>query len=149
MRAVVQRVSEAQVCVNGEVVASTGEGILVYLGVEQGDGERDLAYMANKVASLRIFEDEHGAMNLSVLDVGGEALVVSQFTLAADCRRGRRPSFTGAMEPVGAQKMYERFIEALEGHGVPSKAGRFQAFMDVESVNRGPVTILLDSNKRF
>lgn len=149
MRAVVQRVSGAGVSVDGETVASIGEGILVYLGIEQGDGEKDLSALARKVAGLRIFEDARGAMNLSVLDAGGEALVISQFTLLGDCRRGKRPSFTDAMEPGEAQRMYEAFVEELGRRGIRVQAGRFQAFMHVSSVNKGPVTILLDSRKRF
>jgi D-tyrosyl-tRNA(Tyr) deacylase len=146
---VVQRVSSAAVEVDGREVASIGEGILVYLGVERDDGERDVASLALKVAGLRIFEDGRGAMNRSVLEVGGEALVISQFTLLADARRGRRPSFTDAMEPVQAGRLYGRFLKALAGHGVPVSEGVFQAFMRVRSANEGPVTILLDSRKRF
>ncbi|MBW2262234.1 MAG: D-tyrosyl-tRNA(Tyr) deacylase [Deltaproteobacteria bacterium] len=149
MRAVIQRVSSASVSVGGETIASIGKGIVVYLGVEKGDGPKDLDYLAGKVAGLRIFEDTRGAMNLSVLDAGGEALVISQFTLLADCRKGRRPSFTGAMEPGEAEPMYENFARALGDHGVDVETGRFQALMDVESVNQGPVTILLDSRKLF
>lgn len=149
MRAVVQRVASAAVSVDGETVASIGSGLVVYLGVAADDGERDLEYLAGKVAGLRIFEDERGAMNLSVVDVGGEVLVVSQFTLLADCRKGRRPSFVGAMEPGRAETLYESFAGALAARGVPVRTGRFQALMDVESTNRGPVTILLDSRKLF
>jgi len=149
MRAVVQRVSSAEVGVGGEAVARIGEGLLVYLGVEKGDTAADLDYMAGKVAGLRIFEDRNGAMNLSVRDVGGEALVVSQFTLLGDCRRGKRPSFTEAMAPEQAREAYEGFMSALARAGVPVRGGRFQALMDVRSVNRGPVTIILDSRKRF
>ncbi len=149
MRAVVQRVSSASVSVGGEAIASIGSGIVVYLGLERDDGPRDLEYLAGKVAGLRIFEDDRGAMNLSVLETGGEALVISQFTLLADCRKGRRPSFTGAMEPGPAEALYASFAHALADRGVPVRTGRFQALMDVESVNQGPVTILLDSRKLF
>jgi D-tyrosyl-tRNA(Tyr) deacylase len=149
MRAVVQRVSGAAVSVDGETVASIGAGLVVYLGVERGDTSRDLEYLVGKVAGLRIFEDGAGAMNRSVLDTGGEALVLSQFTLLGDVRRGLRPSFTRAMEPDGARAMYERFAAALGERGVPSRTGRFQALMHVDSVNVGPVTILLDSRKVF
>jgi D-tyrosyl-tRNA(Tyr) deacylase len=149
MRAVVQRVSGARVTVEGEDLASIGRGILVYLGVGRGDGEADLAWLAEKAANLRLFEDERSHMNRSVLDVGGEALVVSQFTLYGDCRRGRRPSFDEAMAPDEAEALYERFVAALAGHGVAVRTGRFRAMMQIESTNAGPVTLLLDSRKGF
>jgi len=149
MRCVVQRVSSASVAVEGETVASIGHGLLVYLGIEKGDEDRDLQTMAEKVVNLRVFEDDRGAMNLSLLDVGGEALVISQFTLLGDCRRGRRPSFTDAMEPGMAEGIYERFGREVARHTVPVKMGRFRAFMHVTSVNQGPVTMMLDSRKRF
>jgi D-aminoacyl-tRNA deacylase len=149
MRAVVQRVSEARVTVDGAEVGRIGRGVLVYLGVGAGDADADLEYLAGKVAGLRIFPDEAHAMNRSVVDVGGAALVVSQFTLFGDVRRGKRPSFTDAMEPAGAEAMYERFAAALERLGVPTARGVFGAMMEIHSVNDGPVTILLDSKKAF
>jgi len=149
MRAVVQRVSGARVETAGETVASVGAGLLVYLGVEEGDGEADLAYLAQKVAGLRVFEDGAGAMNRSAVDTGGEALVVSQFTLLGDCRKGRRPSFGRAMEPAGAEALYGRFCDELARLGVPVARGRFRAMMQVSSTNSGPVTLLLDSRKTF
>jgi D-tyrosyl-tRNA(Tyr) deacylase len=149
MRAVVQRVREASVSVDGVEIARIGPGIVVYLGVGSGDGETEVAYLAEKVAHLRIFEDDRSNMSRSVMDVGGEALVISQFTLYGDCRRGRRPSFDGAMPPAEAERIYERFLAALAAQGVPVRAGRFRAMMDVASINAGPVTILLDSAKLF
>jgi len=149
MRAVVQRVREASVAVDGVGIARIGPGIIVYLGVGSGDGEAEVGYLAEKVAHLRIFEDDQSNMSRSVMDVGGEALVISQFTLYGDCRRGRRPSFDGAMPPAEAEKLYERFLAALAAQGVPLRAGRFRATMDVASVNAGPVTILLDSGRLF
>jgi D-tyrosyl-tRNA(Tyr) deacylase len=149
MRAVVQRVREARVTVDGAPHGGIGEGLLVYLGVGNGDMDADLEYIADKVAGLRVFRDAAGAMNRSVVDVGEGALVVSQFTLYGDVRRGKRPSFTDAMEPAAAEAMYERFIDRLERLGVPCARGVFGAMMDVCSVNDGPVTILLDSKKQF
>lgn len=149
MRAVVQRVRAARVTVDGAEVGRVGEGLLVYLGVGRGDGDADLEYLAAKVAGLRVFRDERGAMNLSVREAGGGALVVSQFTLLGDARRGKRPSFVGAMEPAAAAAMYERFTARLAELGVPCARGAFGAMMDVHSVNDGPVTILLDSKKLF
>jgi len=131
------------------MVSEINRGLLVFLGVAEDDTDQDIEYMANKTANLRILEDEAGKMNLSLLDVGGEALVVSQFTLYGDCRRGRRPSFTQAARPEKADKFYQAFIEALSKLGIDIKAGIFQAYMDVELVNDGPVTILLDSKKLF
>ncbi|MFO8070299.1 MAG: D-aminoacyl-tRNA deacylase [Polyangia bacterium] len=149
MRAVVQRVSSASVRVEGETTGAIRSGLLVYLGVGRGDGERDVDYLARKVAGLRIFPDEARSMNRSVLDAGGAALVVSQFTLHGDARRGKRPSFEKAMEPGVAERLYERFVERLEELGVPCQRGVFGAMMEVESVGDGPVTILLDSGKLF
>jgi D-tyrosyl-tRNA(Tyr) deacylase len=149
MRAVVQRVREAGVLVDGALVGGIGEGLLVYLGVGNGDTDADLDYLAEKVAGLRVFRDAAAAMNRSVVDAGGRVLVVSQFTLYGDVRRGKRPSFTDAMEPKAAEAMYERFVHRLEGLGVPCACGVFGAMMDVRSVNDGPVTILLDSKKQF
>jgi D-tyrosyl-tRNA(Tyr) deacylase len=144
LKVLLQRVKRAAVKVDGEVVGQIGKGILVLLGVERGDDERTADYLADKSAELRIFPDGEGRMNLSVEDVGGSVLVVSQFTLAAATRKGRRPSYSGAAEPELATALYERFMERLRSRGVPVAAGVFQAMMDVELVNDGPVTILLD-----
>jgi len=149
MRAVVQRVKEARVTVDGEVVGRIGRGLLVLLGVGVGDGDTEAASMAEKVANLRIFADEKGQMNLSVLDVAGEALVVSQFTLLGDARRGRRPSYIDAAQPEEANRLYERFVEEARRLGLRVETGVFRAMMDVALVNEGPVTILLDSQKAF
>jgi D-aminoacyl-tRNA deacylase len=149
MRAVVQRVRTASVTVGERRVGSVGQGLLVYLGVGTGDAEKDLDYLVGKVAGLRIFSDEQGHMNRSVLDVGGGALVVSQFTLFGDVRRGKRPSFTEAMAPDEANALYGRFCERLSALGVSVARGEFGAMMMVSSVNDGPVTILLDSKKTF
>jgi len=149
MRAVVQRVSESRVTVGGETVGEIGRGLLVLLGVGEGDQESDAQYLAEKVAGLRIFEDAEGKMNLSVADVGGSVLVVSQFTLYGDCRKGRRPSFTDAAPPERADELYQVFAQRLSDLGVPTATGEFQARMAVSLVNGGPVTLLLDSRRQF
>ena len=149
MRAVVQRVHECTVRVDGRVVGSIGEGVLVYLGVAKDDDDRDVTYTAKKVAGLRIFDDEEGIPNRSVLEVGGGTLVVSQFTLYGDTRKGRRPSYNRAGNPEAARSLYQAFLEALSQEGVSVAAGVFQAHMDVASVNDGPFTILLDSRREF
>ena len=149
MRAVVQRVKSASVKVEGKLVSEIGAGVLVFLGVAHEDTATEIEYIANKVANLRIFEDEEGKMNRSLLEMGGAALVVSQFTLYGDCRKGRRPSFIKAARPELANALYEEFITALEQQNIPTQGGTFQAMMDVELVNDGPVTILLDSDKQF
>ena len=149
MRAVIQRVTRAKIAVGGEVIAEIGPGLLVLLGVGRKDAEADARYLADKIAVLRIFEDAEGKMNLSVQDVGGSILVVSQFTLFADCRKGRRPSFVDAADPEPARVLYTRLIERLQERGVKVAEGIFQASMQVELVNDGPVTILLDSKKNF
>lgn len=149
MRAVIQRVSEASVKVDGEVTGSTGPGLLVLLGVDEVDTEADAAYLADKIVELRIFNDDAGKFNLSLLETGGGVLVVSQFTLHGDCRRGRRPSFTRAARPEHAVPLYERFIALLHARGLHVGAGVFGAHMDVSLVNDGPVTLLLDSKKEF
>ena len=149
MRAVVQRVKSASVTVDGELVSEIGAGVLVFLGVAHDDTTTELEYIANKVANLRIFEDAEGKMNCSLLETGGAALVVSQFTLYGDCRKGRRPSFINAARPEVANALYEQFITALEKLNVPTQGGTFQAMMDVQLINDGPVTILLDSDKQF
>ena len=149
MRAVIQRVKSASVTVEGKVVSEIRKGLLVFLGVAQEDTPADVEYMASKIANLRIFEDDEGRMNLSILDIGGEALVVSQFTLCGDCRKGRRPSFIHAARPEKADPLYQAFMDEISRLGVPVKAGIFQAMMDVELINDGPVTMMLDSNKLF
>ncbi len=149
MRAVVQRVSQAWVKVDEDEVAKVGQGLLVLLGVGQEDTDDDARYLATKIAHLRIFEDEEGKLNRSVLEVGGSVLVVSNFTLYGDCRKGRRPSFTEAASPELADALYQRFCEWLAAEGVPVQKGIFQAKMQVGLVNEGPVTLLLDSKKLF
>jgi D-aminoacyl-tRNA deacylase len=149
MRAVVQRVKQAHVEVEGRTVGQIGPGLLVFLGVERGDGEQDLEYICSKVAGLRIFEDSAGKMNLAAGDVGGAVLVVSQFTLCADARHGRRPSFSNAADPVEGERWYEAAAECLRQSGLAVQTGIFRAMMDVHLVNDGPVTILLDSRRAF
>lgn len=150
MRAVVQRVSRASVTVDGQVVGQVERGLCVLLGAGGGDGPQDAAYMVEKIANLRIFPDEQGKMNRSVLDLGGGVLVVSQFTLYGDARKGRRPSFVHALEPEAAEALYERLVDELRAAGVSHVAtGVFGASMQVALVNDGPVTILLDSTKSF
>jgi D-tyrosyl-tRNA(Tyr) deacylase len=149
MRAVVQRVKSASVKVDGKLVSEIGAGVLIFLGVAHDDTTTELEYIANKVANLRIFEDPEGKMNCSLLETGGAALVVSQFTLYGDCRKGRRPSFIKAARPETANALYEQFITALEQQNIRTQGGTFQAMMDVELINDGPVTILLDSDKQF
>lgn len=149
MRACVQRVRRASVSVDGEVTGEIGRGLLVLLGVMREDDESDLQYLVEKITTLRIFEDENGKMNLSLLDIGGELLVVSQFTLYGDCRKGRRPSFIAAADPVKGKQMYDDFVRQTAQRGIKVATGRFQAMMDVALVNEGPVTILLDSRKTF
>lgn len=149
MRVVVQRVNRAQVSVKGEVVGAIDRGLLVLLGIGTTDTNTDLEWMAEKVTGLRIFEDEQGKMNRSVVDVDGELLVVSQFTLFGDCRKGKRPSFTDAMEPVLASQMVDEFVRLSKNAVKKVATGVFGAMMEVELVNNGPVTILLDSIRRF
>jgi D-tyrosyl-tRNA(Tyr) deacylase len=149
MRAVVQRVSEASVEVEGEEVGRIDHGIMVLLGVGHEDAPKDAANLADKVVNLRIFGDEQGKMNRSLLDVGGGLLAISQFTLWGDCRKGRRPSFVAAAEPSKAEELYEVFIQHARSLGVTVATGRFQEMMQVSLVNDGPVTLLLDSKKEF
>jgi D-aminoacyl-tRNA deacylase len=149
MRAVVQRVSRAKVTVNREVTGEIGRGLLVLLGVGDEDSEADAVYLAEKISGLRIFEDEDGKMNRSLLDVAGSVLAVSQFTLYGDVRRGKRPSFDAAAPPEKARQLYEFFVEQIRAAGLRCETGRFQEMMQVELVNEGPVTILLDSSKEF
>ena len=149
MRCVIQRVSRASVAVENKIVGEIGKGFLVLLGVEAGDEEADSQYLADKVASLRIFEDAGGKMNLSLKDVGGAVLAVSQFTLLGDARHGKRPSFSTAARPEKAIPLYEAFVKKIRDAGLPVATGQFQAHMDVTLVNDGPVTLLLDSKKGF
>jgi D-tyrosyl-tRNA(Tyr) deacylase len=149
MRAVVQRVSRCRVTVEGQVAGEIGRGLLVLLGVGKADNEAAAGYLAEKILGLRIFEDDAGKMNLSVQDSRGEMLVVSQFTLYGDVRRGKRPSFDAAARPEEAKRLYEYFVERIRAAGLRCETGHFQAMMDVELVNEGPVTILLDSDKNF
>jgi D-tyrosyl-tRNA(Tyr) deacylase len=145
MRVVIQRVSEASVTVDNSVTGAIGAGLLVLLGVTDGDTSRDADYLANKILGLRIFSDEQGKMNLSVMDTGGSILVVSQFTLYGDCRKGMRPSYDRAARPEPARELYEYFVEQIRVKGVPVQTGIFQARMQVRSVNEGPVTLICDS----
>jgi D-tyrosyl-tRNA(Tyr) deacylase len=149
MRAVLQRVTRASVTVDGEVVGQIDLGLVVLLGVEQDDSETDARQLADKTVQLRIFDDAGGKMNLALADVRGAVLVVSQFTLLGDCRKGRRPSFIQAAPPELAERLYETYVAAIGVHGIPVATGKFRAMMQVELVNDGPVTILLDSRKRF
>lgn len=149
MRAVLQRTDRSSVSVDGQPVAVIGQGLTVLLGVGQGDTEKDATYLADKVVNLRIFPDEAGKMNLSLLDVAGELLVISQFTLYGDCRKGKRPSFDTAASPQQAQELYQKFIECCRGYGIQAYQGRFQTEMVVSLDNHGPVTMLLDSKRIF
>lgn len=147
MRTVIQRVKSAEVRVDGRVTGKIGKGLLVFLGVGKGDGESDLSFLTSKIPELRIFEDDAGKFNLSLNEIEGEMLIVSQFTLYADCRKGRRPSFTEAEEPSTAKHFYEQFISKLKEQGISVQTGEFQAKMEVHLINDGPVTLLLDSKQ--
>lgn len=149
MRAVVQLVKECSVTVAGNETGAIDTGVLVLLGVSRDDTEKDAIYLADKIVNLRIFPDAEGKMNLSLLDINGEALIVSQFTLYGDCRKGRRPSYSKAAGPEKAEKLYSFFIKLVEGFGVRVGTGIFQAMMEVRLINDGPVTLLLDSRKTF
>ena len=148
MKAVVQRVKSAKLEVDGEVTGQIGQGLLVFLGVGEGDSLKDVEWMAEKVAGLRVFEDSDGKMNLSLTDIGGSALVVSQFTLYGDCRKGKRPSFASAARPDMANALYEDFIENFRKRSISTETGRFQAMMDVSLVNDGPVTLIIESPEK-
>lgn len=149
MRAVVQRVTKSSVTVDGQITGATDEGLVVLIGVESGDTDSDVRYIADKVSGLRIFEDENEKMNLSVKDVGGSILAISQFTLLGDVRKGKRPSFITAEEPQLANRLYQQVCEHIRGNGIKVETGIFQAHMLVKINNNGPVTILLDSRKTF
>lgn len=149
MRAVVQRVTSSSVTVEGETTGKIDKGLMVLLGVADGDTDKDVTYMVDKIVNLRIFEDENDKMNLSLQDIGGSLLVVSQFTLLGDCRKGRRPSFIEAAKPEIADNLYQKFVDKARSMGIRTETGMFQTHMMVELINDGPVTILVDSNKNF
>ena len=149
MRAVVQRVSKSHVLSDGELTGKIDQGLLVLLGITHGDTDRDAKYLADKITRLRVFEDDQGKMNLGLLEVSGGMLVISQFTLLGDCRKGLRPSFVDAAPPEAAERLYEQFVSYVQAHGVDVQCGRFRTHMDVALVNDGPVTLLLDSRKSF
>ena len=149
MRAVIQRVTSARVIIDGQEYSRIGVGLLVLLGVEKEDTAADGEMLARRIVELRIFEDDAGKMNRSIVEAGGQILAVSQFTLLGDCRRGRRPSFDPAAPPDVARELYQKFVEQISGLGIPVKTGVFQAMMDIELTNQGPVTFILDSRKRF
>ena len=149
MRAVVQRVSSSSVTVEDVVIGSVKKGLMVLIGVESGDDEKDVDYLVDKIINLRIFEDENEKMNFSLVDVEGEMLAISQFTLIGDCRKGRRPSYSSAERPERANELYESFVEKTRSKNVKVETGQFQAHMVVDIVNDGPVTLLIDSKKNF
>ncbi len=149
MRCVIQRVTRASVTVDGEIVGRIGPGFMALVGVQEGDGEPDAAYCASKISGLRVFEDAEDKMNLSLADVGGSCLLVSQFTLLADARKGRRPNFVRAARPEAAEPLFTELVETLRSEGLTVETGRFRTHMAIEMVNDGPVTILLDSRRMF
>ncbi|MFC2031915.1 D-aminoacyl-tRNA deacylase [Chloroflexota bacterium] len=149
MKALLQRVTRASVSIDGEVVGKIGPGLVVFIGVASGDTEKDAQYLAQRTVNLRIFADDAGKFNLSALDIKGELLLVSQFTLLADTKKGRRPSFTEAAPPAQAEELFERFVEEVRTSGLKVETGRFQQYMQVEIHNDGPITILLDSSEKF
>lgn len=144
MRLVLQRTASAEVKIDGEHHSRTGPGLLILFGTRRGDGEESCRWLADKAINLRIFEDEQGKMNLSALDIGAETMIVSQFTLYADCRKGRRPGFSEAQDPSEAERLYEHFVDLVAGSGLRTRTGRFGAVMEVKLTNQGPVTIILD-----
>jgi D-tyrosyl-tRNA(Tyr) deacylase len=148
VKALLQRVTSASVRVNGEVVGSIGRGLVVFVGVAGGDGQKDVQYLARKIANLRLFSNREERFNLSALDIGAELLLVSQFTLLADTRKGRRPSFSDAAPPAEAEKLFEQLVEEVRATGLKVATGRFQQYMQVEIHNDGPVTIMLDSRDK-
>lgn len=149
MRAVVQRTTKASVTIDDTVKGSIGPGLVVLLGIHADDSQKEIQWLAEKIIHLRIFEDKEGKMNRSLADTGGEMLIVSQFTLYGDCRKGRRPGYSAAARPTIAEPLYQRFIQEVESHGITTASGTFQAYMQVDLVNDGPVTLLLDSEKNF
>ena len=149
MRTVIQRVSRAQVSIENTIVGSIGRGLVVFVGIAAEDSKKDLRWIAEKIVNLRIFEDDAGKMNTSLTDIEGEVLIISQFTLYGDCRKGRRPGFSGAAPPLIAEPYYQQFVEEVRSKGVQVATGTFQADMQVELINDGPVTLLLDSEKKF
>ena len=149
MKALLQRVTGASVSISGEVVGRIGQGLVVFVGVAEGDTEKDVEYLVQKTVGLRIFADKEGKFNLSALDISGELLLVSQFTLMADTKKGRRPSFTDAASPDRAEELFEKFVEQARATGLKVETGRFQQYMQVEIHNDGPVTIMLDSRDKF
>ncbi len=149
MRAVIQRVSRASVTVDSEITGEINSGLLVFLGIHRNDGKKDITWLSDKIVNLRIFKDQDGKMNRSLIDMEKSLLVVSQFTLYGDCRKGRRPGFSAAAPPDHAKNLYQQFIDAINQKGITTASGRFQAQMDVELINDGPITLLLDSSKLF
>ncbi len=149
MRSVVQRVSRASVTIHGEETGKIKKGLVVFLGLHGDDGEKEIQWMTDKILNLRIFEDDQGKMNNSLFDIKGEVLIVSQFTLYGDCRKGRRPGYSQAARPEKAEPLYEKFIECVRESGITAATGQFQEMMAVDLVNDGPVTLLLDSAKKF
>lgn len=149
MRAVIQRSKEASVTVDGEIIGTIDKGLVVLLGVQASDDHNAIKWMADKIINLRIFEDENNKMNLSLKDTGGEMLIVSQFTLYGDCRKGRRPGYSKAAPPALAEEIYEKFISEVQANNITVATGQFQAMMDVQLINDGPVTLMLDSDKLF
>lgn len=149
MRAVIQRTTKASVTIDDTVKGSIGPGLVVLLGIHADDSQKEIQWLAEKIIHLRIFEDKEGKMNRSLADTGGEMLIVSQFTLYGDCRKGRRPGYSAAARPTIAEPLYQRFIQEVESHGITTASGTFQAYMQVDLVNDGPVTLLLDSEKNF
>lgn len=149
MRTVVQRVSRAQVSIENKIKGSIGKGLVVFVGISATDSEKDIQWLAEKIVHLRIFEDDAGKMNTSLTDIEGEMLIVSQFTLYGDCRKGRRPGFSGAAPPLKAEPYYQKFVQEVKSKGIQVATGTFQADMQVELINDGPVTLLLDSEKKF